>query len=192
LLDRHEIILDTIAKKKAKLEILYSYNPVPDALKGKGHLVRVIQGLEQEIAHLAEEDRKLLLQAAQRRLLLNLAEKSRTDTGPTRSGFTRPQRSAKRPRTKQQLRRDGVFFGALQANLRGLDYCKYLDQHRMRPPEPWLSNGCPTRYVAAYKSGPPWAKKIQDEKHRFKLRYDATSTAQREALIQAAARPTRS
>jgi hypothetical protein len=74
---RHQTILDAIEKKKAQLSDCLSYNPIPDPLKGKGHMGRVIQRLEQEIAELEEEDRKLLLQAAQRRLFLNSAEDNR-------------------------------------------------------------------------------------------------------------------
>jgi hypothetical protein len=74
---RHETILDAIEKKKALLSECRSYNPIPDPLKGKGHMGRVIQRLEQEIADLEEEDRKLLLPAAQRRLFLNPAEDNR-------------------------------------------------------------------------------------------------------------------
>ena len=68
---RHQIILDAIEKKKAQLAILYSYRrPIPDPWKGKGHLGRTMQQLEQEIVDLEEENRKLLLQAEQRRLLV--------------------------------------------------------------------------------------------------------------------------
>jgi hypothetical protein len=74
---RQETILDAIEKKKALLSECRSHNPIPDPLKGKGHMGRVIQRLEQEIADLEEEDIKLLLQAAQRRLLLKSAEDNR-------------------------------------------------------------------------------------------------------------------
>jgi hypothetical protein len=71
---RHQRILDAIEEKKAYLAVLYSYRPIPDPLKGKGHLPRLTQQIEEQIAKLEEEDRKLLLQAAQRRLLLNSTE----------------------------------------------------------------------------------------------------------------------
>ena len=74
---RHQTILDAIEKKKAQLSDCLSYDPVPDPLKGKGHMGRVIQRLEQEIAELEEEDRKLLLRAPQRPLFLNPAEDNR-------------------------------------------------------------------------------------------------------------------
>lgn len=71
----HESILDTIEKRKAELEDLYTSSPIPHSLRGIGHLkLRAIRQLEQEIADLEERDRKLLLRAAQRRLLLDLAE----------------------------------------------------------------------------------------------------------------------
>jgi hypothetical protein len=74
---RHQSILDAIEKRKAKLSDCLSYRPIPDPLEGKGHMGRVIQRLEQQIADLEEEDRKLLLQAAQQRLFLNPAEDNR-------------------------------------------------------------------------------------------------------------------
>jgi hypothetical protein len=72
----HESFLKQIEVKKAQLSGCLSYNPIPDPLKGKGHMGRVIQRLKQEIADLEEEDRKLILQAEQRRLLLNSTEEN--------------------------------------------------------------------------------------------------------------------
>jgi hypothetical protein len=60
--DRHRLILSAIAKRKAYLAECLSYRPIPDPLKGKGHMPREIQRLEQEIADLEEEDKKLVLQ----------------------------------------------------------------------------------------------------------------------------------
>jgi hypothetical protein len=74
---RHQIILNAIEKRRAHLADCLSYNPIPDPLEGKGHMGRVILRLKQGIADLEEEDRKLLLQAAQRHLFLNPAKDNR-------------------------------------------------------------------------------------------------------------------
>jgi hypothetical protein len=97
-----------------------------------------------------------------------------------------------RKRTKLQIRRDGVVFGALQAELKGLKYCSHLDRCRIRPRQEWQSDGCPDTYSAAYKQGKIWQKKIQDQKHRFFLRYNDTPLTERERLIEGVTtRPTR-
>jgi hypothetical protein len=104
------------------------------------------------------------------------------------------QSSARRAHKKQSnvvRRRAGVVFGAIQAGLVGLHYCRYLDKNRVIPLPAWVSEGCPKTYVAAYTEGKPWRKKIQDEKHRFTLKFESTAPQQREQLIQAATRSTR-
>jgi hypothetical protein len=81
-------------------------------------------------------------------------------------------------------KRLAVIFGAIQAKLKGMDYCKKLDAERISIPGRWTDNGCPSTYVGAYQLAAPWRKKIQDEKHRFKRKYDSVPAPQREKLIQ--------
>ena len=71
----------------------------------------------------------------------------------------------------------------LQLELEGPKYCAELDKRRLRGLQGWIDSGWPGSYVQAYKSGQPWRKKIQDEKCRYKKKYDQTSPKQRESLI---------
>ena len=93
----------------------------------------------------------------------------------------RGERKAKRKKGKLELKREGVIFGAIQARLRGLKYCAELDRKRLAIPAAWMENGCPNTYVEAYKRD--WSKRIQDEKHRFKVKYANTNGPQLEKTI---------
>jgi hypothetical protein len=96
----------------------------------------------------------------------------------------------KRKRSNLETRRDGIAFGALQGGLKGIKYCKHLDDWKMLPTEEWRTEGCPATYAAAYRDQ-TWRKKIQDQKHRFQVRYDSLSASQRDKLIQRVTRATR-
>lgn len=72
-------------------------------------------------------------------------------------------------RTKKRLlkgRREKDLVEVLRLNLKGMAYCKALEEKKVPPPPPWIEEGCPTRYTEAYKI-PKYRKRIQDEKHRF-------------------------
>ena len=94
--------------------------------------------------------------------------------------------ASKRKRSKLEIKRERVIFGAIQAQLKGPKYCTALDNGQLPIPLAWREDGCPDTYVAAYKHGPPWQKKIQDEKHRYQQRYDSLPAAKRESIIQGA------
>src|ERR1035437_1674435 len=102
-------------------------------------------------------------------------------SSPVPRSASRP--ASKRKRSKLEIKRERVIFGAIQAQLKGPKYCAALDNGQLPIPLEWREDGRPTTYAAAYKCGPPWAKKIQDEKHRYQLRYDSLSAAQRESII---------
>ena len=100
-------------------------------------------------------------------------------------------RSAKRKMNNFRKRREGVAFAAIERGLEGVSYCKFLDDEKIGPLPDWISEGCPSTYVAAYRKGKPWIKRIQDEKHRFKVKYDRLSPTQVSSLIETATRSTR-
>jgi len=97
-------------------------------------------------------------------------------------------RPARRVETKvltaTEKKRRKVIFGAIQANDKGLKYCKTLDERNLAIPAEWRQGGCPKTYTDAYKAGQPWQKRIQDEKSRYKKKYDETPAAEREKLLQ--------
>jgi hypothetical protein len=102
---------------------------------------------------------------------------------------TAKRRKTARPKTKARTKREQVIFGAIQAKLKGIKYCKYLDEQKIPPLEEW--EDFPGTYVAGYRAGLAYRKKLQDEKHRYKEKYDGMPPAQREAVIQGSTRSTR-
>lgn len=92
--------------------------------------------------------------------------------------------------TKTQLKACSVIFGAIQSGLKGMKYCKNLDERRLKIPEGWRDSGCPETYIKAYIQGKPWQKKIQDQKSRHQKKFDAMTPKQREEMIQGITRHT--
>lgn len=87
--------------------------------------------------------------------------------------------------TPVQLKRRAVIFGAIQNNLEGLAYCRILDGRGVEIPFAWRAEGCPNSYVRAYKdAGGTWQKRIQDEKSRYKKKFEQTSSIECEKIIQ--------
>ena len=70
--------------------------------------------------------------------------------------------------------RDTILFAAIILGLEGLKYCAFL---RDRGVSPKWEQPCPNGYDAGYRNGQPWQKKIQDEKHRAKVRMRANTDA---------------
>jgi hypothetical protein len=97
-------------------------------------------------------------------------------------------RSNSKPKklSASELKRRSVIFGALQSNLEGRTYCMALDQRGVTTPSAWVAEGCPTSYAAAYADSGTWQKRIQDEKSRYKKKYEQTSPIEREKMIQQA------
>jgi hypothetical protein len=83
---------------------------------------------------------------------------------------------------EKQKRR--AIFGAIQAGDKGQKYCKTVDERKLKIPAEWIQCGCPKTYADAYKVGQPWRKRIQDEKSRYKKKYDQTPAIEREGLLQ--------
>jgi len=89
----------------------------------------------------------------------------------------------KTARSKTQLRKTGVIFGAIQSGLKALKYCAALDARRVQLPNHWIEEECPSTYLQAYREV-KWRKRIQDEKSRYREEYEMTPVHEREALIQ--------
>ena len=53
------------------------------------------------------------------------------------------------------------------ASLKGEMYCRELARAGVKPPMTWRDDDCPSSYLKAYAEGPPWRKRIQDEKSRI-------------------------
>ena len=99
-------------------------------------------------------------------------------------GESRADRAKRKShKTKSQLHRTGVVFGAIQSGLKGRKYCVALDERKVRPPDNWIEEGCPGSYAQAYRVT-SWRKRIQDEKCRYRQQYENTSTRERERIIQ--------
>jgi len=95
---------------------------------------------------------------------------------------SRSGRATKKPtQSKAQSRKASVIFGAIQSGLKAQKYCASLDERRVCPPDHWI--GCPSSYAQAYRVA-KWRKRIQDEKCRYRERYEDTPTREREAIIQ--------
>jgi hypothetical protein len=86
--------------------------------------------------------------------------------------------------TASEKQRRRVIFGAIQAGDEGQKYCMTLDERRLKTPAEWIEGGCPNKYADAYKAGQPWRKRIQDEKSRYKKKFDATPASQLEKLLE--------
>jgi hypothetical protein len=100
-----------------------------------------------------------------------------------------------RPRKKQasspsQMRRLGVIFAALEACLKGPMYSRALDERGIAVPLEWRDRNCPARYQVAYRD-PKWRIRIQNEKHKAKLKYDQMTADERRKVIEYAHSPTR-
>lgn len=72
-------------------------------------------------------------------------------------------------------KRDTIIFAALVRELRGKDYCAYLQNHGLKPK--WEHPTAST-YSRGHEAGHPWRKKIEDEKTRAKKRMTARPDAE--------------
>jgi hypothetical protein len=86
-------------------------------------------------------------------------------------------------KSRMQLKRMSVIFGAIQSGLKGTKYCAALDGRKLLLPDHWSDEGCPDTYVQAYRDA-RWRKRIQDEKCRYRQQYEKTPAHEREAIVQ--------
>src|SRR5919108_883690 len=144
---------------------------------------KLLQSLSRRFIESFKNDLDRIAGDAYLKLAKNVQRPAQSGVDPVNKGLVRKVRVP-----KQGQHATGVIFGAIQARLKGLEYCRYVDGCGIRPPAKWQAEGCPSTYVAAYQQGQPWRKKIQDQKHRSALSYERTSQVERERLIQAVAR----
>jgi hypothetical protein len=85
--------------------------------------------------------------------------------------------------TATERKKRSAIFAAISTRDEGLKYCKTLDERKLAIPAAWIQDGCPKNYPDAYKAGQPWQKRIQDEKSRYKKKFDQTPAAEREKLL---------
>ena len=96
------------------------------------------------------------------------------------SGYLREFRTAlepKPPRRPQKLRHKSLADGEKairrvireEPRLKGLHYCRHLDDKGIKPRDEWLDKGCPPTYVEAYQDA-YWRKQLYKEKSRVDSR----------------------
>jgi hypothetical protein len=81
----------------------------------------------------------------------------------------------KRKTKSSPSKRDTIIFAAIVKELKGVQYCSFLNDHGLKPK--WEA-GDPPSYPRGYEAGNPWNKKIQDEKTRAKTRMKNYSNAE--------------
>jgi hypothetical protein len=82
----------------------------------------------------------------------------------------------KKGRTRQKPgKRDTVLFAAILRGFKGVNYCLFLEKHKIKPK--WTDSG-PATYTKSYQIGHPWRKKVQDEKTRAKLRMNGYASSE--------------
>jgi hypothetical protein len=91
---------------------------------------------------------------------------------------TRLTGKVKTPTANERNRRR-IIFSVLLKNVKGLKYCKALDDQKLAIPQEWSQDNCPNTYSGAYRAGQPWRKRIQDEKSRYRKKRDQTPVGQR-------------
>jgi hypothetical protein len=103
----------------------------------------------------------------------------------------KPKRAPKKL-SKSELHKMTAIFAAIQGDLEGEEYCSHLDDCGVRIRQQWRDLGCPDSYTKAYRAratDPQWAAKMQDEKYRYRKKYEKMTKKDRESLIQGLERP---
>jgi hypothetical protein len=99
---------------------------------------------------------------------------SRTDS-PTLSTATSSMKRGK------PTKRDTFLFAGILRELTGIEYCQFLDNHKVKPK--WSHDG-PSTYVSSYARDDRFCKKVQDEKSRARQRMDShANSALAEAFV---------
>ena len=97
-----------------------------------------------------------------------------------------PNAKPGRPPGRRKLKIMQAVFAALQARDEGPKYCETVDRYRPPVSQSWIEDVWPGSYAKAYTQ-PKWAKRIQDQKSKFRRIYDQMSNQQREQIIQGTA-----
>ena len=198
--DQIENLRGAIRKCKAGIawleQVIYNPPPVPDRFgapfRRSANSVRELHLRRIEAIDRLAELERTLEHELKRRAPFPQVQSTGSVPQQQAATSTNKRRAKGQERSALRLKRDGVIYGAIQAGLKGVQYCKYLDDSCLSLLPEWRAAGCPDTYTKAYRGGEPWRKKIQDEKTRAKRVYDQTTCGEREKIIQAVTRPTRS
>ena len=75
--------------------------------------------------------------------------------------------------------RQEKIWGVIQQNVRGLAYCRELDNAGVRPPRKGVWAKGPGTYCGAYREGESWPHRIQDEKTKIKKKAERAKLARK-------------
>ena len=176
--------------RKHKSDLLKFYSTSPQCESGfptseTGIITRICEASALCCSRLEEQTLENGLAIARRGVAPSRVPERQKERGnPSPTGLSNERagrRRSIRPQSPDERKRERVIFGAIQLKLRGLRYCSHLDSKNLLAPERWRLEGWPNKYSSAYKQSEKWRKRIQDEKHRFQLRYDNESP---EAIIE--------
>lgn len=104
--------------------------------------------------------------------------------GHTHSKPLSPFQPKLRAPSQRKLKIMQAIFAALQAGDEGRKYCKTVDKYRPPISPDWLEDDWPGTYWKAYSDSPKWAKRIQNQKTKFRKEYDRMTPQQQESIIQ--------
>jgi hypothetical protein len=71
--------------------------------------------------------------------------------------------------------RERKMWEVISRGVKGLQYCRELQQEGIGPRRTGSWRGAPSTYPAAYKAGEPWRHRIQDEKSKIKYKAQLAS-----------------
>jgi hypothetical protein len=159
----------------------------------------IFRHIGQQMGHLrAEWNTKLEIATRDNEYQLQLARERDTQHKTAIAVPTPPVTSYVRPKTNPrpkvltsaERQRIHVIFGAIQAELKGQKYCAGLDARRLPVPVAWKEQGCPATYSHAYMDD-RWRQKVQDEKSRYREKFDVTPASERKRIIDGVESPRR-
>ncbi len=83
--------------------------------------------------------------------------------------FSPTSKRVRRVRSKanDEKEREEEIRRISKLGLKGIHYCKEMDDSKITIPANWVAKGCPDTYVKAYLAGPPWRHRIFNEKWRL-------------------------
>jgi hypothetical protein len=100
-------------------------------------------------------------------------ESTSAEVRETHLSSARTQKGRKRESNHYDDDKAAVIFTAIKLNKKGPDYCKYLNDHRIRTSlnTSWGREGYPRTYPEAYHHK-KWRRRINQEKSRFKAKME--------------------
>jgi hypothetical protein len=70
----------------------------------------------------------------------------------------------RRPISAKKSERERKIRQVIEDGYKGTKYCRELDMAGVSVPHSWAENGCPEKYLPAYRAGKPWRHYINNEK----------------------------